>query len=185
MILLRQDCLAFKQPDGQAVPCPAEQVTVQLIGTAAKFVEEAVIENAAQGVLHYFKEDLGQTSVTVAEFSKALETALHALGLDAIVSDSASKTPRVMEADLLRIARDTETGFELLFFDRLRHEVRRQLSQSPQVLHFRGLRGCVKHLAGTKRWSPRCQSLNDQIVDYLRTCLGAEPHQECCALIVV
>ncbi len=185
MILLRADCLVFDQPDGEGIPCAANQVTIELTGTAAKFVDETTIENAAHGVLHYFKDDLGQATVTMGEFSKALETALRALGLDARVVDGAPSAPRVIETDLLKMACDSDKGFELVFFQRLRDELHRHLEQAPQVLRFRSLRGCVKHLAGAKRWSPRCQGLNDQIVDYLRTCLGAEQRREGCALVVV
>jgi len=62
--------------------------------------------------------------------------------------------------------------------------LRSQLRQSPQLVRFRGLRGCVKHLAGARRWSARCENLQDQIVEYLRQCLTAEPEQTHCALVV-
>jgi hypothetical protein len=52
------------------------------------------------------------------------------------------------------------------------------------VLHFRGLRGCAKQLAGARRWSARCELIQDQIVEYLRGCLTAEPEQNDCALVV-
>jgi hypothetical protein len=51
-------------------------------------------------------------------------------------------------------------------------------------VRFSGLRGCVKHLAGARRWSPRCQGLHDQIVAYLRECLGAEARATECSLVV-
>jgi hypothetical protein len=51
-------------------------------------------------------------------------------------------------------------------------------------VRFRGLRGCVKQLAGARRWSHRCERLQDQIVEYLRGCLTAEPEQNECALVV-
>jgi hypothetical protein len=52
------------------------------------------------------------------------------------------------------------------------------------VLRFHGLRGCVKQLAGARRWSVRCEQLRYQIVEYLRQCLTAEPEQNDCALVV-
>ena len=67
---------------------------------------------------------------------------------------------------------------------RNREEMRRKLDLCPQVLRFRGLRVCVKQLTGSKRWTRRCQVLHDQIVDYLRTCLGAEKGAAACALVV-
>jgi hypothetical protein len=66
----------------------------------------------------------------------------------------------------------------------LRTELRSKMQQSPQVIRFRGLRSCVKQLTGARRWGPRCQKLNDQIVDYLRTCLGNENKGLNCALLV-
>jgi len=42
----------------------------------------------------------------------------------------------------------------------------------------------VKRLAGARRWSPRCEQIEDQIVDFLRGCLTAEPEQNKCALVV-
>jgi hypothetical protein len=46
------------------------------------------------------------------------------------------------------------------------------------------LRGCAKQLAGAQRWGPRCEKMSEQIVDYLRHCLTAEPEQNKCALVV-
>jgi tetratricopeptide (TPR) repeat protein len=57
---------------------------------------------------------------------------------------------------------------------RLRKELRQQLARSPRRLVFRGLRGCVKQLAGARRWSARCEKLQEQIIEYLRQCLTAE-----------
>jgi hypothetical protein len=66
----------------------------------------------------------------------------------------------------------------------LRGELRAQLRRTPRLVRFRGLRGCVKQLAGARRWSLRCTKLEEQIVEYLRGCLGAEPDQTDCALVV-
>ena len=85
------------------------------------------------------------------------------------------------EADLRLLA--AEAGkTELLFFSRLRAEVRNQLRQSPGRLRFRGLRGCVKQLAGARRWSPRCLHLQEQIMEFLHRCTRAETGD--CVLVV-
>ncbi|MBK7997351.1 MAG: hypothetical protein IPK15_01115 [Verrucomicrobia bacterium] len=89
-----------------------------------------------------------------------------------------------MEADLRLLAGESDLGGELVFFPRLRDAIRRELDGSPTILRFSGLRECVKQLTGAKRWSTHCQTLNDQIVDYLRTCLGAERSGASCALVV-
>ena len=185
MIRLRQDCLVFKTPGGESIPCSVQHVTVELLGEAVHRLDEEVIRNAAEAVLHYFKTELGQSTVSLGDFSAALDRVLRALGVIAPPAQAGTAPPRVAEADLGVLATESGDGFELIFFQRLRDELRLKLEHSPQVLRFRGLRGSVKRLTGAKRWSARCQSLNDQIVEYLRTCLGAEGRRPRCALVVL
>ena len=65
MILLRHDCLVFKTMDGECIPCSSEEVTLEIIGDAIGLLDETVIKEASAGVLHYFKSELGKTTVTV------------------------------------------------------------------------------------------------------------------------
>jgi hypothetical protein len=168
-------------------------VTVELIGKSAQWLDKEVILQAAAAVLHYFKTEKCQETVSVGEFSQALERALRGLGLDVKSTASSgtlvlAKSPmplRVIEADLRQLADESTDAWELCFFPRLRDTVRRQLDGAPLLLRFHGLRPCVKLLAGAKRWSTRCQSLNDHIVEYLRTCLGREKEGNGCGLVVL
>jgi hypothetical protein len=185
MILLRPDCLGFKTAAGEALPCSAQQVTVELLGEAAHLIEEDIVKHAAEAVLHYFKSELGRTTVTTAEFSQALGQVLRGLGFDVQSQATVNgPAPRVLESDLRLLASESGKGFELIFFSKLRHELRCKLGESPHVLRFHGLRGCVKQLVGAKRWGMKCRKLNDQIVEYLRTCLSAEFGGRSCALVV-
>ncbi len=119
----------------------------------------------------------------MAEFAAALEKVLRSFGLSVYADNESSSTPtatataeqRVLDCNLQALASSAiGEGFELLFFPQLRQELQRQLQQAPHVVRFRGLRGCVKQLAGTPRWNRRCQNLNDQIVDFLRSCWQTE-----------
>lgn len=184
MILLRPDCLVFETLKGDKIPCAVTEVCIEVMGEGVSCLDKEVIQNAASAVLHYFKEELGRTSVSLAEFSLALEQALAALGLKTKSDEETTSGSRVAEADLLRLAFQSGKGCELFFFPSLREEVRRKLTFDPQVLRFRGLRVCVKQLTGSRRWTRRCQTLNDQIVEYLRTCLEAESGGRSCALVV-
>ncbi len=92
--------------------------------------------------------------------------------------------PETIETDLGLFAHQAGDSLELFFFPHLRDELRAQLSQSPRVLRFRGLRRCVKQLTGAQRWSARCEKMQEQVVEYLRGCLTAEPEQNGCALVV-
>ena len=71
MILLRRDCLVFETSEGN-LPLPAEEVTMEIIGDAIEILDEETIRQAAEAVLFYFKEELGQTTVSIAEFTAQL-----------------------------------------------------------------------------------------------------------------
>jgi hypothetical protein len=160
-------------------------VTVELLGESAHGIEPHVIRNAALAVLHYFKAELGRTTVSVAEFSRALEVALRGLGLSISTHPQTPPVVRVVETDLGHLVRDGRDGLEMAFFQSLREEMRRQLIKSPHVLRLRGLRGCVKSLTGSKRWNGRCRQLTDQIVEYARRCLKADSDAGERALLVL
>ena len=191
MIILAEDCLVLRDASGEGIPCSAETISVELIGENASMFDAEFIKQAAGAVLHYFRDELGRTSVTMAEFSMALENVLLGFKLAAgkkVAADkkaaAADPAARIAQSDLCRLAAETDNGGELIFFPRLRNELRAQLLQSPRLLCFRGIRNCVKQLTGARRWSHRCQSLHDQIVEFLRSCMSREDSAVDCALVV-
>jgi hypothetical protein len=185
MIALRPDCLVFRTPSGEGMPLSAEMISPEMLGANAQAFDPEFIRHAAKAVFFYFKHELGWQTVTVGEFAGALEKVLRGFTLQS-QPPGESGVPRleVVEADLCRLAEESGTGCELVFFPRLRSELRRHLEQAPRVVRFRGLRGCVKQLAGTRRWTPRCRELQERIVDYLRQCLNAEGGKTAFALVV-
>src|SRR6266516_3828902 len=121
MILLRPDCLVFKTTAGEHIPCSAHEVALELMGSAAQWLDQELVEHVAKAVLHYFQSEKGQHAVSVAEFSGALERVLRGLGFDVKASDSTSGsdgpilTPsqrRVVESDLLELADKPSQGCE-------------------------------------------------------------------------
>jgi hypothetical protein len=195
MIQLNADCLIFQTNDGQQVPCSAEWVTLELMGEGAQLVDPEVVRHASAAVLHYFKHELHRQFVSVAEFAAALEKVLRNFGLSVYADHQSSLTgppavpateKRVLDSNLQTLATSAAAeGFELLFFPQLRQELQRQLQRAPEVVRFRGLRDCVKQLTGTPRWNRRCQSLNDQIVEFLRSCWETESASQSCSLVVL
>jgi hypothetical protein len=186
MIALMSDCLLFRLASGESVPFSAEMISVELVGDAKGKFDPELLRHATASVFHYFKSELGRETVTVGEFAGALEKVLRGLGFN--VSSDEPETRRecrgIVEADLLMLAHESGEGRELFFFPRLRGELRAQLRRTPRLVRFRGLRGCVKQLAGARRWGLRCERLEEQIIEYLRGCLGAELEQAHCALVV-
>ncbi len=184
MIALAADCLVLKMANGESTPFSSDMISVELMGSTSKWLDQEFVTQAAKAVFHYFKAELGRQTVTVGEFAEALEKVLDGFRPGTVVPQLAEKS-RVREADLCLLAQESGAGCELFFFPRLRHELRRHLQEEPSLLRFRGLRSCVKQLAGSQRWTARCQGLEEQIVNYLRECLGAEKRARSISLVVV
>ncbi len=184
MIALASESLLVTTSDGESIPYSTDMLSVELTGDAAQLFQEEFVRHAADAVFHYFKHELGVEKVTLVEFTTALEKVLRGFAASAQVSSAVRAEQRIVEYDLFQLARESGEAGELAFFPRLRARLRDELQQTPTLLRFRGLRGCVKHLVGARRWSGRCETLEGQIVAYLRQCLSAEPRAAELALVV-
>jgi hypothetical protein len=189
MIQLHPDCLIFETSSGESIPCSAEIVTIELVGDSK--LDPEVVREAAAAVVCYFRNELGRENVSVEEFSCALQKVLCRLGYDvsapegcACQNDSLNPLAALAVANLPELATSSGKGFELFFFQRLRSELKIQLQAAPRIVRFQGLRSCVKQLAGRRRWCPRCQSLSDQIVEYLRECFTSEQANDCNLVVI-
>ncbi|MEY4385862.1 MAG: hypothetical protein RLY20_1145 [Verrucomicrobiota bacterium] len=181
MIALASDCIVLRRPNGEAEPASASQIAIEVVTEGESPFNEEFVKEASAAVLHYFKQEQGRDSVTLGEFAEALEKVLQGFK----PSDAESTTDaRVLEFDLLKLAANAGAAFELDFFPRLRDEMRANLQKAPQMLRFRGLRNCVMQLTGARRWTARCQDLQEQILAFLRNCLTASPHPDSCTLVV-
>ena len=182
MILLAHDCLFFELPNGDRVPLHSDHIIVEVRSGPAEGFDAEMVGHATAAVFHYFKHDLERLTVTVAEFSDALERVLRRLCL--IWEQGASRAPGAeWAADLDSLAREVG-GMELAFFAGLRKTLRHGLATKPGQIRFRGLRECVKRLVGTRRWTERCQAMHEQIVEFLRRSLQADVGESPCALLV-
>jgi hypothetical protein len=184
VITLAADCLVFELASGESVPYSADMVSVELAGDTTELFDSEFVRHATKAVFHYFKHELGRQTVSTREFAGALEKVLRGFAVTARLFTPPDSESRVVEYDLCRLAHESGHGRELFFFPRLRAELQRHLQQAPHVLRFCGLRSCVKQLTGARRWGRRCQTLESEIVDYLRECLRAEPAPVEFALLV-
>ena len=202
MIALRDDFLLVAQDGGHYIPCSVEHLTFELAGEAAKQIDPEWMRQAAAGVLHYFKEELGKSHVTVTEFTAALSKVFQGLGLtaEAIPVDPAAPAPlpptaAVVEAlpathpavwrgDLRAIAVESGKLGELAFQKALLNQMAAALESGPQTVEFSGLRGCVKMITGRKIWCPECRKWSEWIVDLLRSWLREKAANRHVALVV-
>src|SRR4051812_7680234 len=112
MILLRHDCLAFKNAEGESIPGSATEFAVELIGEALTMLDEEIVTNAAHAVLHYFKEELGRTTINIGEFSNALEETLQKLGFKIKAAPPEAAETRVVTTNLDDLALKLGIGYE-------------------------------------------------------------------------
>ena len=127
MIQLHPDCLIFRTSQGELIPCSAESVTIEMIGDASSLIDPDTVREAAAAVVHYFKYDLHRETVSIAEFSEALQRALRCFGFDVTTSTFENGAPN--GTDLRELARAAD-DYELVFFQRLREEFLRQSKES-------------------------------------------------------
>jgi hypothetical protein len=205
MIQLRSDCLVFEVSGGDKIPCSVEKLTIEVLAESLDNLDPEVIREAAAAVLHYFRDDLGRETVTLVEFTDALEHVLTGLGYQIaggsvtplVETDSeppvagggggagAGSSPGgCAECDLGAMAESLGDGLELGFYPRLRTELQALLAGQPQLVRFNGLRRCAKRLARTRRWCPRSVKVSEEIVGFLRDCWGAERPRRDCSLLV-
>jgi hypothetical protein len=182
MIALASDCLVFQMATGESVPYSADGISDELLGKQESVYDPDLVGHAANAVFHYFKHELGYQTVTVGEFAAALEKVMD--GLNLCGRGTIERTKFVTESDLCAMARDCGVGGELAFFPRLREELNAHLQAECRLIRFRGLRECVKRLTGAQRWSGRCQTMQEQVVEYLRKCLSALGKGKEVALVV-
>ncbi len=186
MIQLHTDCLVFETSDGEAIPCSAQDVTVELLGDAAHELEPMLVTEAAEAVLYHFKTDLNRNSVSVGEFTLALECILRGFGFKVMAADDEDDCDDdAAETNLHDLAHQAGEGLEMVFFCTLRDQIHADLHGKPELLRVKGLREAVKKLTGAKQWSPRCQKLNDQIVDYLRHIVSKHQQKAKLTLMIV
>jgi hypothetical protein len=205
MIALSNEFLLVAKADGGFIPCSVEQLTFELAGSAAGQIDPEWLKQAAAGVLHYFKDELGQTHVTVAEFAQALARVFQGLGLTAEVTTEPAvpgatvkkpaETPETPEAaatapgkvwrgDLQKIAVESGKLGELEFQRRLRELLDEAFAESPEAVEFSGLRDCVKEITGRKHWCPECRRWEAWLLDLLNAWFGEHAAGRRVALLV-
>ncbi len=182
MILLASEYLLFELSNGECIPYSAENVTSLLAGKGWNQVDREYLEQMVKAVFHYFRHEQARDTVTAEEFSRAMEQVIRQYCSQPEGAGPVIPPGWTPPADL-RLLAEAAGRAELLFFPELRRALHLQLQRSPNRVEFHGLRGCVKRLAGARRWCPRCAVLRDRIMDYLRACLRqAAPGQ--CLLVV-
>lgn len=183
MIALREDCLLVEQTGGGYLPVTATDLTFEVVGDTS-LVDGEVLKHATAAVMHYFRQELDRTTVTLAEFSAMLTKVLQGLGISAEVTGQPVPGEQVRIADLGALAAEASIAGELEFCQRLRTLLREQLAAAPTRLEILGLRICVKRLTGRKHWCPTCEKTAAWILEMIRGWYAQEAPSRPTALVV-
>ncbi len=185
MIQLNPDCVVLELNDGNSLPCSVELMTVDLLGENASWIDPAILKNINQAVILYLREELGKHLVSFQEYAEVLEQVMKGFGFDFSLNTPTNASPtQVEKTDISDWLGRKECGFELMMFQRLRKELSRKLTeQPPGVLWIHGLRKCVKNHLGARRWSRKCQDLNDQMISFIRECFDRNAQPDCSLIL--
>ena len=186
MIALQSDCLIFQLTNGESVPCSAEMISIEIVGNSDGLIDAEMLRHAAASVFHYFKCETRTRDRHRRRIRPCARKSPARSRPDALRRRTRHRAGgRTSRRPISAASRaNPPTTWNCFSSRACATNLRTQLRQSPRVLRFRGLRGCVKQLAGARRWSARCEKMQEQIVEFLRECLTAEPEQKACALVV-
>jgi hypothetical protein len=172
VIQLHPDLLllpAKKEEGGGWIPCSAQELALEITADTG-YIDKDLLQNAVAGVLHYFREELKRDQVSVEEFRTALEFVLTNFGvhLQGLNPSAEPDQDMVFFCDLVKVAATIGQAGELGFYTRIAIVLREFMQRSPRMIRVTGLRDCVKHLVGARRWSRRCTETGDQIIGFLQ-----------------
>ena len=185
MIQLSPDCVVLELEGGNNLPCSVELMTVELLGETSSWMDPEILKNINHGVIVYLRDELGKQLVSFEEFAEVLKQVLKGFGFDLALPQSEEvASARVEKKDIADWLGRKDHGFELMMFQCLRNELSRTLANEPPcVLWIHGLRACVKNQLGARRWSRKCQDLNDQLIEFIRECFYCNANSDCSLVV--
>ena len=185
MITLASDCLLFELATGESIPYSADMVWVELSGDSGGMFDSEFVRHADEGGLPLLQTRAGPPDRVRRGIRRGAGESAARLRPHGRLRRTRRGHARACWSLICAGWRsESGQGCELVFFPRLRAELQPASRSEPAWCRFRGLRGCVKQLTGARRWSLRCQTLEGEIVDYLRECLSAETRAGEFALLV-
>lgn len=179
MIALVDGMPLVQLEDGQVVAFQRDWLLRALVQAAGKagYQKWWLAEHVAESVVAYLALQFEENVVSVPRLVKAVQSVLQVIGYAEIAPYFNPGMPGV-RLSLVDIAREAGTGYELVFFQRLRGKLETLLGSGATFFELTGLAPCVKHLRSRKGWSRECDALRAEIVSFVRTQTGAASKQE-------
>ena len=169
MIALADGLPLVQLDDGRAVSFQRDWIVRALAKAAFKagfskwWVAEHVTETVELSLSVYYQENV----ISVPRLTERIRDALQGIGYSEIGAYLTLGRPGE-RLDLAALAREAGAGYELMFFNRLREQLRSLIGAGTTEVDLVGLAPCVKQLRARKSWSRSCEALQEEIVSFVR-----------------
>ena len=121
-------------------------------------------KQVAGALLLFLREEEHPPVLTVEAISRIVKKVATQLGAPGLAAFFSPLPPRAL-ISLASLAH--ESGMELVFFQRLREAIHRELIPTVGFIHLYGLRPCIKHLCGSATWGKRCVQMQHELIDHI------------------
>jgi hypothetical protein len=124
-------------------------------------------DHVTESIAFYLHLRNGENVVAFSQLSQTVRYVLKVIGYKEIIPYFAPAPPPI-SISLLDIAHQAGTGYELVFFDLLEKRINALIETGVDNLHLCSLHPCVKYLQRTKVWTRACDSVREEIVNFIR-----------------
>lgn len=167
MIALPQALPFIRIGSASLALCQKDWITETLTNaTQGTDVPTWLAEDISRGVERFLANHYKGTVIDSDELFARIEKTLAKFGLTDVALNI-DKTPPPVRISLSELARRAGTGYELVFFQLLQEQLQSATYGGVSRVECHGIKPCVKRLVATKKWSKRCESLHEEISDFL------------------
>jgi hypothetical protein len=176
MIALADGMPLVKLNDGRIVAFQRDWIVRALAKAASKaghpkwWMAEVIVDTLSFHLTHHFEA----TAITVPQLVKIINEVLQVTGHAEVAPFFNPGLPGE-QLNLVELAREAGSGYELAFFNRLRDRLQSLIGAGTTEVNLVGLSSCVKQLRARKSWSHGCNDLQEEIVSFVRTQTLATP----------
>jgi hypothetical protein len=125
------------------------------------------VEDIRKGVLQYLEGKCSLKLLPLEELYERVRRLLNSIGCEHIAEHLQMVSPPVT-VSLIKTAMAAGNGYELAFFESLRLELALLKSVGVEEIHFSGVRDSAMILRGAVKWNKICETLLQEINDFLR-----------------
>jgi len=147
--------------------CRTDWLTQTLTNaTEGTDVPEWMAQDISRGVESFLTKHYKGTVIDSADLFARIEKTLASLGLNDVAANI-DKTPPPVRVSLSELARRAGSGYELAFFQLLEDQLRSATAGGAQQVECHGMKNCVRRLSASKKWTRRCDRLQDEIISFV------------------